>query len=99
MILPLFFYARMFLTKPYTFQRTSFYVGLGLWIIGFVGNIAYNEILLNIRKKAKAKAKGKKNNGETTTTTTTTGHYLCCRARYSWRSFTRIIHFCAAYLT
>jgi hypothetical protein len=54
----------MFLTKPYTFQRTTFYVGLGLWFIGFVGNIAHDEILLNIRRKAKAKAKGKKNNGD-----------------------------------
>ena len=57
-------YARMFLTKPYTFQRTSFYVGLGLWFIGFVGNIAHDEILLNIRRKAKAKGKGKNNNGD-----------------------------------
>lgn len=57
-------YARMFLTKPYTFQRTSFYVGLGLWFIGFVGNIAHDEILLNIRRKAKAKGKGKKTSGD-----------------------------------
>ena len=57
-------YARMFLTEPYTFQRTSFSVGLGLWLIGFVGNIAHDEILLNIRRKANAKGKGKDNNGD-----------------------------------
>ncbi len=43
-------YARMYLSNTYTFQRTSFYVGLGIWFIGFVGNIAHDEILLNIRK-------------------------------------------------
>jgi len=52
-------YARMFLNKTYTFQRPSFYVGLGLWLVGFVGNIVHDEILLNIRRKARSKGKGK----------------------------------------
>ena len=53
-------YARMFLTTSYTFNRMSFYVGLGLWFVGFVGNIAHDEILLDIRRKAKTKGKGKR---------------------------------------
>jgi len=52
-------YARMFLNEIYTFQRPSFYVGLGLWLVGFVGNIVHDEILLDIRRKAKSKGKGK----------------------------------------
>ncbi|KAF8624411.1 hypothetical protein AX15_005892 [Amanita polypyramis BW_CC] len=52
-------YARMYLGKAYTFQRTSFYVGIGLWFIGFVGNVVHDEILADIRRKAKSKGKGK----------------------------------------
>ncbi|KAF8625970.1 hypothetical protein AX17_006695 [Amanita inopinata Kibby_2008] len=52
-------FARMFLTPTYTYRRTSFYIGLALWFAGFVGNIAHDEILLNIRRKAKSKGKGK----------------------------------------
>lgn len=58
-------YARMYLTRAYTFQRTSFYVGLGLWLVGFVGNVAHDEILLNIRRKAKCKGKGKAGEDQT----------------------------------
>jgi len=57
-------YARMYLSNTYTFQRTSFYVGLGIWFIGFVGNIAHDEILLNIRRKSKNKGKGKRDDGD-----------------------------------
>ncbi|KAK2463365.1 hypothetical protein APHAL10511_004591 [Amanita phalloides] len=52
-------YARMYLNKGYTFQRSSFYLGLGLWFVGFIGNIVHDEILLDIRRKAKSKGKGK----------------------------------------
>lgn len=52
-------YARMFLNPTYTFQRPSFYIGLGLWFVGFVGNIVHDEILLDIRRNAKSKGKGK----------------------------------------
>ncbi|CAA7262803.1 unnamed protein product [Cyclocybe aegerita] len=37
--------------------RPIFYIGLALWAVGFVGNVYHDEILLNIRRKAKSKAK------------------------------------------
>ncbi|KAJ7481600.1 hypothetical protein FB451DRAFT_1394245 [Mycena latifolia] len=40
-----------------------FYAGLTLWASGFAGNIMHDEILLNIRRRAKDKPKGK-GNGE-----------------------------------
>ncbi|KAF9061880.1 hypothetical protein BDP27DRAFT_1337488 [Rhodocollybia butyracea] len=40
-------------------SRPSFYIGLVLWVLGFAGNIIHDEILLNIRRKAKSKADGK----------------------------------------
>ncbi|KAI0033729.1 3-oxo-5-alpha-steroid 4-dehydrogenase-domain-containing protein [Vararia minispora EC-137] len=39
------------------FQTPRFWIGVALWAIGFIGNIAHDEILLNIRRKAKAKGK------------------------------------------
>ncbi|KAJ3918519.1 hypothetical protein F5877DRAFT_78930 [Lentinula edodes] len=53
-----------YLSSPAAFAylshvRPSFYVGLSLWAIGFAGNIIHDEILLNIRRKAKTKPDGK----------------------------------------
>lgn len=39
--------------------RPSFYIGLGLWALGMIGNIWHDEILLDIRRKAKSKGKGR----------------------------------------
>lgn len=41
------------------FSRPLFWVGVGLWAIGLAGNILHDEILLNIRRSAKAKGKGR----------------------------------------
>ncbi len=49
--------AERFLTGA--FSRPLFWVGVGLWALGFAGNIIHDEILLNIRRKAKAKGKAK----------------------------------------
>nr|VWP01607.1 Uncharacterized protein [Ganoderma boninense] len=35
------------------FARPTFWFGLGLWAVGFAGNIVHDEILLNIRRHAK----------------------------------------------
>jgi 3-oxo-5-alpha-steroid 4-dehydrogenase 1 len=48
-------FARSFLSNAY--NRPTFYAGLAIWAAGFVGNIIHDEILLNIRRKAKAKGK------------------------------------------
>lgn len=37
------------------FDRPLFWVAVGLWAFGFAGNIYHDEILLNIRRNAKAK--------------------------------------------
>jgi len=50
--------ARIFI-GPHSFSRRSFYLGLALWALGFAGNIWHDEILLDIRRKAKSKGKGK----------------------------------------
>jgi 3-oxo-5-alpha-steroid 4-dehydrogenase 1 len=42
-----------------TAPRTTFYAGLVLWAVGLAGNIWHDEILLNIRRKAKSKGKAK----------------------------------------
>jgi 3-oxo-5-alpha-steroid 4-dehydrogenase 1 len=42
-----------------------FYIGLGVWALGFVGNIIHDEILLDIRRKAKSKGKGQARNDDT----------------------------------
>ncbi|KAI0368971.1 hypothetical protein BV20DRAFT_997545 [Pilatotrama ljubarskyi] len=49
--------ARAFLAGA--FSRPLFWAGVGLWAAGLVGNIVHDEILLNIRRKAKAKGKAK----------------------------------------
>lgn len=41
------------------FQRPRFWFGVAIWAVGFAGNIYHDEILLNIRRTAKAKGKGK----------------------------------------
>ncbi|KAM5542971.1 hypothetical protein V8D89_003355 [Ganoderma adspersum] len=43
--------AQTFLSNA--FERRSFWVGLGLWAVGFAGNIIHDEILLNLRRNAK----------------------------------------------
>lgn len=48
-------FARMYLTQQSTFERTSFKVGIALWLVGFVGNVVHDEILLNMRRRAKAR--------------------------------------------
>ncbi|KAJ7178033.1 hypothetical protein C8R46DRAFT_942967 [Mycena filopes] len=45
--------------QPSAFARTSFWVGMTLWAVGFAGNVIHDEILLNIRRHAKTKGKGK----------------------------------------
>ncbi|KAI0645230.1 3-oxo-5-alpha-steroid 4-dehydrogenase-domain-containing protein [Trametes meyenii] len=39
------------------FSRPLFWAGIALWAVGLVGNIAHDEILLNLRRKAKSKPK------------------------------------------
>ncbi|KAH7883214.1 3-oxo-5-alpha-steroid 4-dehydrogenase-domain-containing protein [Phlebopus sp. FC_14] len=49
--------AAAFLTGA--FGRLSFWTGITLWLVGFCGNILHDEVLLNIRRNAKAKGKAK----------------------------------------
>ncbi|PFH51235.1 hypothetical protein AMATHDRAFT_59523 [Amanita thiersii Skay4041] len=58
-------YARVFLTRGYTYARRSYWVGVGLWVVGFLGNVVHDEVLFEIRRKAKAKGKGKGKEKET----------------------------------
>jgi 3-oxo-5-alpha-steroid 4-dehydrogenase 1 len=51
--------SRIYLNPANTYENPIFYVGLTLWVLGFVGNILHDEILLDIRRKAKSKGKGK----------------------------------------
>ena len=48
------------------FKQPRFWVGVAGWAAGFVGNIVHDEILLNIRRNAKAKGKAREddNNGK-----------------------------------
>ncbi|KAI6007707.1 3-oxo-5-alpha-steroid 4-dehydrogenase-domain-containing protein [Pisolithus orientalis] len=41
------------------FRRPSYWGGILIWLAGFTGNILHDEILLNIRRNAKAKGKAK----------------------------------------
>ncbi|KZT05371.1 uncharacterized protein LAESUDRAFT_656054 [Laetiporus sulphureus 93-53] len=41
------------------FSRPLFWVGVGMWAAGLAGNIIHDEILLNIRRKAKVKGKAR----------------------------------------
>jgi len=42
-----------------SFSSSRFWLGVALWAIGLVSNVAHDEILLDIRRKAKAKGKGR----------------------------------------
>ncbi|KAJ3859146.1 hypothetical protein EV359DRAFT_86750 [Lentinula novae-zelandiae] len=71
-----------YLSSPAAFAnfshvRPTFYVGLSLWAIGFAGNIIHDEILLNIRRKAKTKPDGKatRTSNEFAETKKTSEHY------------------------
>ena len=57
--------ARIFL-GTHSFSRPSFYLGIAIWALGFAGNIWHDEILLDIRRKAKSKGKGKATEDDTT---------------------------------
>ncbi|EJF57540.1 hypothetical protein DICSQDRAFT_157319 [Dichomitus squalens LYAD-421 SS1] len=46
------------------FARPTFWLGLALWAAGFAGNVAHDEILLNIRRNAKKAAADDANNGK-----------------------------------
>jgi 3-oxo-5-alpha-steroid 4-dehydrogenase 1 len=43
------------------FSRPSFWAGVILWACGFAGNILHDEVLLDIRRKSKAKGKRNEN--------------------------------------
>ncbi|KAG6908164.1 hypothetical protein DXG01_005864 [Tephrocybe rancida] len=49
--------ARSYLTNA--LARPSFLVGIALWALGAAGNIWHDEILLNIRRKARSKGKAR----------------------------------------
>ncbi|KAJ7253052.1 3-oxo-5-alpha-steroid 4-dehydrogenase-domain-containing protein [Mycena haematopus] len=54
--------------SAYTFP--TFWLGLALWAVGFAGNIAHDEILLNIRRRANSTGKAKDSES-----TSKDGHY------------------------
>ncbi|KAK7042451.1 S5A-reductase domain-containing protein, partial [Favolaschia claudopus] len=54
---------------PSAFTRPTFWIGLALWAAGFAGNIAHDEILMNIRRRAKSTGKAKDGS------TSSDGHY------------------------
>ena len=57
----------------------SFWLGIGLWLFGFVGNLYHDEILFKIRRKAKSKGKFKQESGE---------HYaIPTGGLYTWISY------------
>jgi 3-oxo-5-alpha-steroid 4-dehydrogenase 1 len=47
-----------------SYSRPSFYLGIVLWALGLYGNIWHDEVLLNIRRKAKVKGKAKEGKKE-----------------------------------
>ncbi|KAK7041722.1 hypothetical protein VNI00_009011 [Paramarasmius palmivorus] len=56
--------ARLYLSRDTnTWGNPLWYLGLGLWAFGFIGNVWHDEILLNIRRKAKQSGK-KKDDGD-----------------------------------
>ncbi|EMD33098.1 hypothetical protein CERSUDRAFT_142667 [Gelatoporia subvermispora B] len=46
------------------FSNPLFWAGVTMWAAGFAGNIFHDEILLNIRRKAKVKGKAKDDSGD-----------------------------------
>jgi 3-oxo-5-alpha-steroid 4-dehydrogenase 1 len=59
--------ASRYLSPDQAFGRPTFYLGLALWAVGFVGNMVHDEILINIRKKASVKGKDKDSNSNSKT--------------------------------
>ncbi len=61
------------------FHRPLFWLGLGMWAFGLAGNIYHDEVLLNIRRRAKPgnKSKGKDygTNSTSVNNTNTKEHY------------------------
>jgi len=55
--------ARSFLSDA--FDRPLFWGGVIVWFAGLLGNIIHDEVLLNIRRKAKAKGKANSTDGAT----------------------------------
>lgn len=56
----------LYLSSPFAakflagaFSRPLFWVGVGVWALGYAGNIFHDEILLNIRRTAKSKGKSR----------------------------------------
>jgi 3-oxo-5-alpha-steroid 4-dehydrogenase 1 len=54
--------AREWLSEK-AFARPTFWIGLGIWAFGFVGNVVHDEILVNIRRNAN-KNSAKKTDGD-----------------------------------
>ncbi|GJE91426.1 3-oxo-5-alpha-steroid 4-dehydrogenase-domain-containing protein [Phanerochaete sordida] len=54
--------ADLFLTGA--FSRPLFWLGVGLWAFGYVGNILHDEVLLNLRRSAQAKGKARAQNDD-----------------------------------
>lgn len=46
------------------FARPRFWAGVGLWAAGLAGNILHDEVLLNLRRNAKAKGKARAQDGD-----------------------------------
>ncbi|KAI0050301.1 hypothetical protein FA95DRAFT_1603655 [Auriscalpium vulgare] len=46
------------------YSSPRFWLGIALWAAGFAGNIAHDEMLLNLRRKAKAKGKAREAAGQ-----------------------------------
>jgi 3-oxo-5-alpha-steroid 4-dehydrogenase 1 len=67
--------ARIYLNAANTYQNPIFYVGLVLWGLGFAGNVLHDEILHDIRRKAKSKGKGKAVENSNSKTTQNREHY------------------------
>ncbi|EJD08043.1 uncharacterized protein FOMMEDRAFT_116484 [Fomitiporia mediterranea MF3/22] len=54
--------------SPAALGRKSFWIGAGIWIVGWAGNILHDEILMNIRRDAlKKKSDGDKKSKPTST--------------------------------
>lgn len=65
--------ARYFLAGA--FGRLSFWIGMGVAVVGLAGNIAHDEILFDIRRNAKAKGKAKNDSPPPPKTSQPKEHY------------------------
>ncbi|KXN82338.1 hypothetical protein AN958_02668 [Leucoagaricus sp. SymC.cos] len=52
-------FTSLWFQHPQSTRRLEYKLGLGMWLFGFIGNVVHDEILLNIRRKAKATGKTK----------------------------------------